>query len=117
MALSLEQVSKKKNNLNDVFSGVESKSTRPWEKKSDISESFQGNYAVKRAQEIVENNNKLVQKLRENIVSHDEVLKVETYIEEREKSFSDIANNIDNVKRIKTTESFFKRMKDSFLRN
>ena len=74
---------------------------------------IQNNLAAKQAQEIVNRNNLIVQKLRENNVSHKEVFRVESYIEEREKIFSNLECEMDNNRKIKSGASLFTKFKES----
>lgn len=113
MALSLEQISNRKKKSVDIEK--KDRPVRPWEVKQETSQSFSGNLAVKRAREIVEKNNEMVDELRAYKSSVNSVNEVENYIQKREEKFNNLVSKTTDVQKIKTSRGILGRFKKAFL--
>lgn len=115
MALSLEQVNNNKKKNIQANIEIKEKANRPWENKTNSVQSFSGNHAAKKAREIVEKNNQLIDDIRSFSVSPQSIEQVETYIQEREKQFENIVDPAMDIQKIKTKKSFLGRIKSAVL--
>jgi hypothetical protein len=115
MALSLEQVNNNKKKNLQANIEIKDKANRPWETKTNNIQSFSGNNAAKKAREIVEKNNQLVDEIRSLKVSQESVNEVESYIQEREKQFEELTESAVDVQKIKTHRGFLGRIKKAVL--
>jgi len=115
MALSLEQVSNNKKKNIQANIDIKEKANRPWENKTNNIQSYAGNHAAKKAKEIVDKNNELINEIRSVNVSAESVDRVESYIREREKQFEDMSDPAMDIQKIKTKKSFLGRIKSAVL--
>ena len=116
MALSLKELSNKKKQ-NALSQEDRIKPTRPWESKRETAQSFAGNIAVKKAREIVEKNNSLVQDIRSVHACPESLGQVEKYIKEREDSFDNLVAKGAEVQKINTARGVLGKFKRAFLRS
>jgi hypothetical protein len=111
MALSLDQIKSKKK-LNTSSTEVEKpKAQRPWVMEHKTNKSFSGHHAVRKAQEIVEKNNEMVLKLRDEYINSEAVLKADQYIAGRNEVFENLESSQENAQKIKVPSSLFNRVK------
>ncbi len=99
MALSLDQISSKKT-FNSNSDEVK-KNIRPWKSNDQFGKSFSGNLAVKKAREIANRNNELVESLRGDDANKDQVSSIEKFIKAKEEEFENLEKQEIQHRRIK----------------
>ncbi|EQC45537.1 hypothetical protein [Bacteriovorax sp. Seq25_V] len=98
MALSLDQINSKKSFT--ANSEETKKNIRPWKSNDQFGKSFSGNLAVKKAREIANRNNELVESLRGDNASEAHVSSIEKFIRAKEEEFENLEKQEMHHRRI-----------------
>ena len=118
MALSLNDLKKTKTHKNEPSFQDKERSLRPWEtfdKLGTQTRTLAARDAVKKAREIVELNNSMVEKLRTGHVSAENISSLEERIEFKNQQFSFQDNDLDSaIHKINTRPKIVTFFKDMF---
>lgn len=109
MALTLEKINNSKKTT--TVKSDEKKNIRPWKTSNELGNSFSGTMAAKKAKEIIEKNNFIIDQIRLEGASEKSVNSIEDLIRKKEYEFENLENKEINMRQIASSASLFSRVK------